>query len=94
LKITIKITSTSSTSDKKEYRNPVHLPKEYKEMIDSGLAKNQAKLTRIKGISRARITQVLNLLKLNKDILDKLEQLGDPMKKKIISERKLCKSIH
>jgi len=63
-------------------------------MIDSGDAKNQAELARIKGISRARVTQILNLLKLDKNIIDQLEQIGDPMDKKIISERELRKIIH
>jgi len=63
-------------------------------MIDSRDAKNQAELARIKGISRARVTQILNLLKLDKNIIDQLEQIGDPMDKKIISERELRKIIH
>ena len=63
-------------------------------MIDSREVKNQAELARIKGISRARVTQILNLLKLDKNIIDQLEQIGDPMDKKIISERELRKIIH
>jgi DNA repair protein RadC len=58
-------------------------------MINSGEAKNQAELARIKGISRARVTQILNLLKLNSLIVKKLEKLGDPLKSKIITERML-----
>ena len=75
------------------YRNPIYLAKEYKKIIDSGKVKNQAELARIKGISRARITQILNLLKLDKDTLEMIEQIGDPMDKKIVSERKLRKII-
>ena len=56
-------------------------------MIDSGEVKNQAELARIKGISRARVTQILNLLKLNSFIIQELEKLGDPLKSKIITER-------
>jgi hypothetical protein len=67
------------------------LAKEYKGMIDSGQAKNQAELARLKGISRARVTQMLNLLKLDKNIIDNLEQIEDPMDKKLISERGLRK---
>ncbi len=44
-----------SSNNKKKYRNPIYLAKEYKEMLDSGKAKNQAELARIKGISRARV---------------------------------------
>lgn len=51
--------------------------------------KNQAELARIKGISRVRVTQILNLLKLDSCIIQKLEKLGDPLKSKIITERRL-----
>jgi len=63
-------------------------------LIDSGVVKNQAELAKIKGISRARVTQIMNLLKLDKNIIHYLEQLGDPMDKKEFSERKLRKNIH
>jgi len=62
-------------------------------MIDTGQVKTQAELARIKGSSRARVTQILNLLKLDKSIIDHLEKIGDPMEKKVISERKLRKII-
>ena len=62
-------------------------------MIDSGEVKNQAELARIKSISRARITQILNLLKLDKSIIDNLEQIVHPTDKKVISERELRKII-
>jgi len=62
-------------------------------MIDNGQVKNQADLARKLSISRARVTQVLNLLKLNKDIIRQIEQIGDPMDKKVISERELRKNI-
>ena len=81
-----------TSSPKKTYRNPIYLAKEYKEMINSGHIKNQAKLARIKGVSRARITQILNLLKLDKKVIDHLEQIGDPMENNIFSERKLRKT--
>jgi len=63
-------------------------------MIDKGKVKNQAELAKTKGISRARVTQILNLLKLDKTIIENLEQIGDPMDKKVISERALRKIIH
>jgi len=82
------------STTKKTYRNPIYLAKEYRKMLDSGEVKNQAELARIKGISRARVTQILNLLKLDKSIIDHLEQIGDPMDRKVISIRKLRKIIH
>jgi len=63
-------------------------------MIESSELKNQAELAKLKGISRARVTQILNLLKLDKSIIDNLEKLGDPMVKKVISEIKLRKRIN
>ena len=63
-------------------------------MLDSGEVKNQAELARIKGISRARVTQVLNLLKLDKSIMDNLEKIGNQIDRKVISERELRKIIN
>jgi esterase/lipase len=82
------------SAPKKTYRNSIYLAKEYKEIIDSSKVKNQAELAKIKRISRVIVTQILNLLKLDKDIIDKLEKIGDPMDKKVISERKLRKTIN
>ena len=74
---------------KKTYRNPIYLAKEYKKMIDSGEVKNQVELARIKGISRARVTQILNLSKLDNSVIKELEKLGDPLKENVITERML-----
>ena len=63
-------------------------------MIDSGEVKNQAELARKLGISRENVTQILNLLKLDKNIINYLEQLGNPMDRKKISERRIRKMIH
>ena len=76
------------------YRNPIYLAREHKQMIDNGHVKNQANLARKLSISIARVTQILNLLKLDKNIIDNLEQIGDPVDKKVISERELRKIIH
>ena len=56
-------------------------------MIDNGQVKNQAELAKLKGVSRARVTQILNLLKLDSLIIQELEKLGDPLKSRIITER-------
>ncbi len=58
-------------------------------MIDSGEVKNQSDLAKLKGISRARVTQILNLLKLDSLIIQELEKFGDPLKSRIITERML-----
>jgi len=56
-------------------------------MIDSGEAKNQVEMVKLKGISRARVTQILKLLKLDSLILQELEKFGGLFKAKIITER-------
>jgi len=71
------------------YRNPIYLAREYKQMIDKGQVRNQSKLARKLGVSRVRIHQILNLLKLNPLIIQELEKLGDPLKSRIITERML-----
>ena len=58
-------------------------------MIDSGVVKNQAELARKLGISRARVTQILNLLKLAPPTIKELENFGEQMDGKKIAERKL-----
>jgi len=71
------------------YRNPIYIAREYKEMIDSGEVKNQVELARKFGISRARVTQILSILKLDSLIIQELEKLGDPINSRIIKERML-----
>jgi len=58
-------------------------------MIDNGQVKNQFSLAQKLGISRVRVHQMLNLLKLNPLIIQELERLGDPLKSRIITERML-----
>ena len=71
------------------YRNPIYLAKEYKRMIDFGEVKSQSELAKLKCISRARVTQILDLLKLDSLIVEELEKLGDPLKSRIVTERML-----
>jgi hypothetical protein len=65
------------------------LAREYKKMIDIGEVKSQAELARIKAISRARVTQILRLLKLDILVIRELEKFGDPLESRIITERML-----
>lgn len=58
-------------------------------MIESAEVKNQSELAKLKGISRARVTQIFNLLKLDSYIIQELEKLDDPLESKIITERML-----
>ena len=69
------------------YRNPVYIAREYGNMIDNGQVRNQSELTHKFGISRARVTQILNLLKLQPLVIQELEKFGDPINSKLITER-------
>ena len=57
------------------YQNPIYLAREYKRMIDKGQVKNQSDLARKLGVSRVRIHQILNLLKLDSLIVQDLKNL-------------------
>ena len=58
-------------------------------MIVNGEAKSQADLAQKLGISRARVNQILRLLKLDDNKIEYLRSLGDPLSSRIITERKL-----
>ena len=55
-------------------------------MIDNGQVKNQSELARKLGVSKARVTQILNPLKLDSLVVQELDRLGDSLKSKIITE--------
>ena len=71
------------------YQNPIFLAKEYRKLIDSGEAKNQTDLARKLGTSKVHVCRVLSLLKLNDELLYAVEQIGNPMHKRIITVRML-----
>ena len=56
-------------------------------MIESGEAKNETDLARKIGLSRVRVCQYVRLLSLDDSIVKALEQLGDPLTERVITER-------
>ncbi|MFA5099767.1 MAG: hypothetical protein WC547_02645 [Candidatus Omnitrophota bacterium] len=58
-------------------------------MIESGQAKNESDLARKIGVSRVRVCQYVRLLSLDASIVKALEQLGDPLTERVITERRL-----
>jgi hypothetical protein len=56
-------------------------------MIESGQAKNETDLARKIGISRVRVCQYVRLLSLDASVVKALEQLGDPLTERVITER-------
>ncbi len=50
---------------------------------------SRADLARKLGFSRARVTQMLNLLKLPEELLSEIEEMGDKWDRQIVTERQL-----
>lgn len=78
----------------RQYRNPVFLAREWQALLDSGSCLSKAELAKELGVSRPRVCQVLGILKLHSDVLEMIGSLGDPMPKRIITERRLRALIH
>jgi hypothetical protein len=74
---------------KHQYRNPVYLARQWQNDLAVGKYVSRADLSRKIGVSRARVTQILNLLKLPADIIDKAYAMGDPLPKRVVTERNL-----
>ncbi|APH12410.1 hypothetical protein ASJ33_04225 [Dehalococcoides mccartyi] len=74
---------------KRQYRNPICLAKEWRRALADGVYASPAALARHFKVSRARVTQILNLLQLSPEVIDVICLLGDPIRYPIITERKL-----
>jgi len=61
----------------------------YKRMLDNRVVASKAELARKEGISRARITQILNLFNLAPEIRNHLNYIADRKDLKILTERRL-----
>jgi len=74
---------------KRQYRNPIYLAKEWRRALDDGVYYSPAALARRLKVSRARVTQILNLLKLSSEVIEMISSLGDPIQGPVVTERKL-----
>jgi hypothetical protein len=75
---------------KKKYApgpHPLHTAKQFQQQLETGSV-NKAELARRHGMSRARVTQIMNLLKLPWKIRTELVQMP-PDEQEYFSERKL-----
>jgi len=72
----------------KTFRNPIIQAKEMK--LDMELNNlTRAELARKLGISRARVTQMLNLLRLPEELREEIEAMGDYWGRRLVTERML-----
>jgi hypothetical protein len=62
---------------------------EWQALLASGEAPNQAAIARREGITRARVTQVMGLLRLAPDIQQQILSLPDMVRRPVITERAL-----
>jgi hypothetical protein len=74
---------------KGQYRNPVFLARERRKGLGDGKFTSSAAPTLHVNISRARVTQILNLLKLAPNVVEMISSLGDLLRSHIISKRRL-----
>ena len=70
-----------------KWQNPLRLASKYQTLLDNG--KTKADIARTMGISRARVTQVMSLLKLHPEIQDYLNNTKHSLDAKPLTERKL-----
>jgi len=71
------------------YRNPIFLAREWAEAMESGNFRSQRAFAKAIGLSHARVSQVLGILRLCSGAQQDLEILGDPLYSRKVTERKL-----
>ena len=73
----------------KIYKNPIYTALEWKQMLDSRQFKSKAELGRHLGVSRVRVVQVLDLLKLCPEVVKKVSALGKTFNSRFLGEKTL-----
>jgi hypothetical protein len=74
---------------KRQYRNPIYLAWEWRRVLDESRYSSPAALARNLKVSRARVTQILNLLQLSPEVINIVASFGDPLQLPTITERRL-----
>ncbi len=57
------------------YRHPLSLAYEFEELLEAGVVNNRAEIARVYSLSRARVTQVMNLLDLPDQVQEHIARL-------------------
>lgn len=73
----------------RDFPNPIRLAQRWQTLIDEGAVSSRAQLARNLGCSRARVTQILSLLKLPPDEIEVLAAKGEFVSDKNFCERRL-----
>jgi ParB-like chromosome segregation protein Spo0J len=69
------------------------LAKEWQQALINGRNISLADLSRKLGLTRSRVTQIMNLLKLSPEIIEIIFALGDPISVPHVTERTLRKFV-
>jgi hypothetical protein len=69
--------------------HPIHMALKWQRMLDVDPNLRMAEIARNQSVSRARITQIMNLLALPKEILESLIALRNPTEIAFLNERRL-----
>ena len=72
----------------------IHKAIEWQKMLDNGEATSLAEIARMEGLTRARVTQIMNLLKLPGAVQRFLLSLNDPKEVSQHSERRLRSALN
>ncbi len=67
---------------------------EWQRQIDAGEVKHRAEISNREGLSRARVTQIMHLLRLHPAVLDYVRSLGPETPERMVTERKLRRLGH
>jgi hypothetical protein len=74
----------------KRFAKPLITPRRYRSLLDGDDTLNQARLAKQEGVSRARVTQILNLLDLDQGIQDYICGFDETdLRLKTLTERRL-----
>jgi hypothetical protein len=86
---TVKEPKAKTPKPSRTYRNTIYLAQEWHKALENGDCSSPADLARKLGVSRARVTQVLRLLRLAPEVLKRIAALGDLLPSPIVTERRL-----
>ena len=73
-------------------KHPIHKAILWKKMLDDGQAGSLSEIAQKEGLTRARVTQLMNLLRLPAEFKEFLAGLEDPKEIRKYSERRLRKN--
>ena len=76
-------------SQKKTQRHAIQIALDWKQMLDTDKSLTMAEIARSQGFSRARVTQIMNILHLPKEVINRIASITTPQELKHLSERKL-----